>query len=377
MQAIYAASIANDADRDVAIDKVGERFNDEAMKRGREEFPEWKTQMTKVRTELSAYFSDKEANSKPHFEDSFMKETFDHCLHYVTEQKEFNRKKALLDLEAEIESNKTTYVQLLVFLIEIARQADLTEENKNLKTPFNESEFQNNKILQTLKSDDGQLASQLESVPHKDKIIENTKRIYKEQIRDDQEYQAYLIRGAGDWDADFEIIKYLLREFVSDNESNQSFFEVLSSRWRENKKPIASMVSRTLKSIYESKGEDIIIAEVSANWDEDWEFTVNLYKNYWNKSDQFSSMLSAYSKNWDIDRINPIDRICLLMAMVEMTEFKNIPIKVTINEYLELGKKYSTPKSRQFLNGMLDKLSNVLKDQGLIKKTGRGLIDNK
>jgi N utilization substance protein B len=78
-----------------------------------------------------------------------------------------------------------------------------------------------------------------------------------------------------------------------------------------------------------------------------------------------------------VDRLPLTDRVILEMAIAEMIHFPNIPVKVTINEYIELTKEYSTPKSRQFINGILDVISKSMKESGAVKKSGRGLIDNK
>jgi len=88
-------------------------------------------------------------------------------------------------------------------------------------------------------------------------------------------------------------------------------------------------------------------------------------------------MIAAKTKNWEVDRLANTDQIILKMAISEMMNFRNIPVKVTINEYIELSKNYSTPKSKQFVNGILDVISNELKETGQMKKSGRGLLDNK
>ena len=88
-------------------------------------------------------------------------------------------------------------------------------------------------------------------------------------------------------------------------------------------------------------------------------------------------MIANNTKNWEVDRLPLTDRAILQMAIAELTEFPNIPVKVTINEYIELAKLYSTPKSRQFINGILDVMAKELKLTGQIKKSGRGLMDNK
>ena len=96
--------------------------------------------------------------------------------------------------------------------------------------------------------------------------------------------------------------------------------------------------------------------------------TINAKKNNFN-------LIEPFLKNWDIERVTTIDIIILRMAIIEFCEFGEIPVKVTINEYIELSKIYSTPKSKEFINGILDKLMRNLKESGKIKKTGRGLLN--
>ena len=91
----------------------------------------------------------------------------------------------------------------------------------------------------------------------------------------------------------------------------------------------------------------------------------------------FHALIASHTKNWEVDRLPLTDRVILHMALSEMIQFSSIPVKVTINEYIELAKEYSTPKSRQFINGILDVMSKELTGTGKIKKSGRGLIDNK
>ena len=92
---------------------------------------------------------------------------------------------------------------------------------------------------------------------------------------------------------------------------------------------------------------------------------------------QYKQLIAQNTKNWEVERLPLTDRIILEMALAEMIHFPNIPVKVTINEYIELSKEYSTPKSRQFINGILDVMAKTMKESGMIKKSGRGLIDNK
>jgi transcription antitermination protein NusB len=101
-----------------------------------------------------------------------------------------------------------------------------------------------------------------------------------------------------------------------------------------------------------------------------------LYYESIEKADRYDELIQQKAENWELDRIARIDRILMYMAICEMLNFEEIPVKVTINEYLELAKTYSTPKSSKFINGILDSLYNDFQQTGKIIKKGRGLIDH-
>jgi len=104
-------------------------------------------------------------------------------------------------------------------------------------------------------------------------------------------------------------------------------------------------------------------------------FVQKLYRKVILNNEELSEIIRGKSKSWDYERIPMLDIILLKMAIIELKEMPTIPIKVTLNEYIELAKYFSTPKSRTFINGVLDKLIIEFKAQGLIQKTGRGLME--
>ena len=146
--------------------------------------------------------------------------------------------------------------------------------------------------------------------------------------------------------------------------------------WDEDRAIIKSLVTKTIKSIPESE-EDFELQELSYNWEDDKTFFKKLFEETIDVESKHESLIAEKAKNWDIDRIAVTDKIIMEMAIAEMIHFPSIPVKVTINEYIEIAKRYSTPKSKTFINGMLDTIANELEKSGVVKKSGRGLIDNK
>ena len=148
-------------------------------------------------------------------------------------------------------------------------------------------------------------------------------------------------------------------------------------RWSENGLIIKSMLTKTIQGYEPELDETFELKSISVNEKEDFEFFETIYSSTIKENDRLEGLISQKTKNWDVSRLAMTDKIILKMALAEMIHCRSIPTKVTINEYIEVCKQYSTPKSKQFVNGILDVLANQLTSEGVIKKTGRGLIDNK
>jgi len=133
------------------------------------------------------------------------------------------------------------------------------------------------------------------------------------------------------------------------------------------------MITKTIKGFRESNNEKNQLLSLYKN-EEDKEFVINLFRKSIVHQKEYRDIVENFTKNWDVDRIAFMDFLILEMAIAEAIEFPFIPTKVTINEYLEIAKSYSTEKSRIFINGLLDKIFKHLKLTDKIRKTGRGLI---
>ena len=137
------------------------------------------------------------------------------------------------------------------------------------------------------------------------------------------------------------------------------------------------MVEKSVKSFDPDSEKPLTLYTLSVNWEEDKDFIEKLYDSAINLDNEYKELIAQNTRNWEVERLPLTDRMILEMAIAELLVFPNIPVKVTINEYIELAKNYSTPNSRQFINGILDVISKDLKEKGNLKKSGRGLIDNK
>ncbi|MFM7902515.1 MAG: transcription antitermination factor NusB, partial [Bacteroidota bacterium] len=145
--------------------------------------------------------------------------------------------------------------------------------------------------------------------------------------------------------------------------------------WAEALELVNSMVLKTIKVAHpDKKGAYELMAEFRDE-EEDREFMEKLFTETVHHDNEYEKLVSERTKNWEVERIALIDVILLKMALCEILNFPNIPVKVTINEYIDISKDYSTPKSKAFINGVIDKLVIDLRETGAVKKSGRGLIE--
>lgn len=194
-------------------------------------------------------------------------------------------------------------------------------------------------------------------------------------VRSDPDYQAYQALAEPSLEEDVAIVRHLVNTLALNHEAIINIFEEDGINWEEDKKVIKNLTNRTFKSL--TKGEaGIEVASLTPNWDDDRAFFEELYEKTLHHDEEYEQLISEKSKNWAADRIASVDNVIMKMAITEMVHFGSIPVKVTINEYVDISKLYSTQKSRQFINGILDVVSQELQKQGLIRKSGRGLMDN-
>jgi len=200
---------------------------------------------------------------------------------------------------------------------------------------------------------------------------------FRDVIRQDNEYLNYLDKKEPSTDDQRKFIGHLFRKVVLGKTVINEYFEEEVLRWAEDKDIVKGLVEKTVKTYDPATALPLVLHTLSLNWEDDKDFIERLYDKAANLDSKFKELVASNTRNWEVDRLPLTDRMILEMGIAELLTFPNIPVKVTMNEYIELAKNYSTPKSRQFINGILDVIAKELKDSGEIKKSGRGLIDNK
>lgn len=178
-------------------------------------------------------------------------------------------------------------------------------------------------------------------------------------------YTEYMASEERSFEADRELWRVLFKTFICDNERLSDLLEETSLYWNDDLDIVQSFVLKTIKQ-FKPVEEAQILPQFRS--DEDREFAVLLFRNAIVNGEQYKNYIQSYSSNWDIERIALMDIIIMQLALAEIMTFPAIPTMVSLNEYIDLAKKYSTLKSGYFINGVLDRVVRNLKEEGLLLK---------
>ena len=257
--------------------------------------------------------------------------------------------------------------QALIQIEEAKRSEYLRQDIHILKTGFIDNQLvdiiEQSKVLQKISKDrkinwEGDVENDL------------TKKIFKEVYQTDN-YKNLLQSESTSFNDDKDALVQLYKKEICNLEKLHHFFDEKSIYWQDDLDHVSSMILKTLKSITEDQELEILPL-----WKEDeYEFTQNLFRKAVLQKEENDALLQTYSKNWEKERLATMDSLLMNLAMTEALEFSSIPIKVTLNEYIEISKFYSTPKSNSFINGILDRIFEDYKKDGKLVKRGRGLIN--
>lgn len=193
-----------------------------------------------------------------------------------------------------------------------------------------------------------------------------------EEIKNSDLLVDYLRTKTGSFKEDKDFIISVFKEIIAPNEKLYDFLEDSKLTWVDDLPIVNTTVLKMLQKLGPSN-EQMEIPRLFKHM-EDKEFAVELFRKTLLNNKDYAKDLVGKTPNWDMERIAGIDNVLLKMAICEFLKFPSIPVKVTINEYLEIAKEYSTPKSSVFINGVLDKLSKEYKRGDRLNKMGRGLI---
>lgn len=188
-----------------------------------------------------------------------------------------------------------------------------------------------------------------------------------DQIEQSPLYQEYMMSDAEDYETDRELWRRIYRTLIQGNENLDAILEEKSLYWNDDKEIVDTFVLKTIKRFDPANKAD---QELLPEYDdtEDREYALKLFRSTILNADTYQRYMSETSRNWNFSRLAYMDVVLMQIAIAEMLTFPNIPISVTINEYVDLAKLYSTPKSGGYINGMLDAIARHLVDTGRLLK---------
>ena len=192
------------------------------------------------------------------------------------------------------------------------------------------------------------------------------------KLRQSDVYKTYSNSGNADTETDLQFCRELYKMLVQRNELVSSILEEKNIYWAEGLNIVHDLIFKTIES---GQTENFKLLPLYRDEEEDIEFMKLLVNKTIRDDVYFNDLISSKTENWDADRIALVDIILMKMALCEILNIAAIPIKVSINEYIDISKDYSTPNSKGFINGVIDKLVIQLKEEGKILKTGKGLME--
>ncbi|UOK42286.1 MULTISPECIES: transcription antitermination factor NusB [Flavobacterium] len=278
-----------------------------------------------------------------------------------------------------IENIQDLYLIMLSALVEIRKSEEdfidksskkhlATKEERNPNTKFIK-----NQVLELLEENNSL------SIALEDRKITNWKNnddyilLLLDEIKNSELYNKYMETTVNDFEEDKQFVVDIFSEIIAPNEKLYDYLEDNKLTWVDDIPLVNTMIQKQLKQIKSADDTSFFVPRLYKDSD-DKDFVKNLFRKTVLNNNELAKEFMDKTPNWDTDRIAEIDTIILKMAICEFLKFPSIPVKVTINEYLELAKEYSTPKSSIFINGILDNLVKEYQKENKLIKTGRGLM---
>lgn len=280
---------------------------------------------------------------------------------------------AMKELVFSLSKAYDLYHYLLLLITEITdygrrRYDSLNERLKAIDSEdTSKARFVNNRFAALL-AENKQLYDFFEK-PETHKWLEQeglVKKLYK-QISESKLYEDYMALQEDSFETDREFWRKAYKQFICNNEDVESALEEWSLYWNDDKDVVDTFVLKTIKRITENDDKNQpLLPAYSA--DEDREFAGRLFEAALIHRDEYENLIRNASRNWDFERIAVMDVVIMICALAEIFTFPAIPVSITLNEYIELAKVYSSPRSAGFVNGLLDHIVKRLRTEGRISK---------
>lgn len=281
-------------------------------------------------------------------------------------------------LISSLENLMELYLIMMSTLLELAnKESDFIEisRKKHLATPEERNpnlKFVNNALLRLL-ANSKSLQTALENNKINNwKTNDDAILLLLQDVKQSSIYLDYMKDKSTSFEKDKQFVIDLFSEVIAPNDKLYSYLEDYKLTWVDDIPVVNTQILKQLKQINEKS--EFRVSSLFKD-EEDREYATLLFKKTVLNETEFAKEYIDKTPNWDVDRIAEMDTILLKMAICELLKFPSIPVKVTINEFLEIAKEYSTPKSSIFINGILDNLVKNYQSTGRMNKSGRGLME--
>lgn len=268
------------------------------------------------------------------------------------------------------------YIYVLVLFTDMHHTAHLVlEENKNKRLPTKEDldpnlRFIENIVLQNLANSTELKKEVLNRKISWQSDFDLVRKLYSE-LRATDLYKDYMASKTPSAKEDKQFLISVATEFLYEHDLLNHLFEEKNIHWADDTFGAFSMVART----FENFTGTFKLVPLFKDAEDDKKFISTLFLKTIDGDKEYEKLIDEKTKNWEFDRIASMDVLLMKMAMTEFLHINNVPVKVSLNEYIDISKEYSTPNSKNFINGILDKIIADLKRDNLIQKTGRGLME--
>ena len=264
------------------------------------------------------------------------------------------------------------YNYLLALIVSITQEerhrVEIAANRANREgTEAPSSRFVNNKFAVQLE-ENKQLNLFMESQKRRWEDDMEAVRKLCDQIEQSTIYQEYMASDDDSYEADREVWRKIYRTLIQENPDLDAVLEEKSLYWNDDKEVVDTFVIKTIKRFDPANGADQELLPEYRD-EEDRDFALKLFRSTILNADDYQRYMSESSRNWDFSRLAYMDVVIMQIAIAEMLTFPNIPVTVTINEYVDLAKLYSTPRSGGYINGMLDTIARHLIQIGKMMKT--------
>ncbi len=284
------------------------------------------------------------------------------------------------DMFTGIDKIYDLYIYQLSFLLELKHVASsISEDAKEKHLPTQEELNPNLKFIEN------KFLKQLGENIHLQREMNNRKINWNNEfelvrkifntIKISDSYGKYMHVSADDYTTHRDFILEIFEEHIADFELLNHFYEEKNLHWGDDIYIVNPTVVKTIESFKEDASPDFKLSPLYKDREEDELFVKDLFRQTVITNDETEKLIGDKTKNWEVDRIAMMDVLLMKMAITELLHFSSIPVKVTLNEFIEISKMYSTPKSKLFINGILDKLVADFKTKNELNKVGRGLME--